>query len=56
MIWMEKGVYIVIVNGDFYGYEYVFCICNNLEWIEMVDLYVKVVIVNGEKGVVLCLD
>lgn len=53
MVRMEKGVYTVTVAGDLHGYEYVFCICNNSEWMETVDPYAKAVTVNGEKGVVL---
>ncbi|MDY7430255.1 type I pullulanase [Bacillus sp. V26] len=50
---MENGVYAVTVAGDLHGYEYVYRICNNLEWTETVDPYAKAVTVNGEKGVVL---
>lgn len=49
---MENGVYAVTVVGDLHGYEYVYRICNNLEWTETVDPYAKAVTVNGEKGVV----
>lgn len=49
----DHGVFAALVDGDLHGYEYMYRICNNLEWTETVDPYAKAVTINGEKGVVL---
>ncbi|MEC2306815.1 type I pullulanase [Bacillus atrophaeus] len=49
----DHGVFAALVDGDLHGYEYMYRICNNLEWTETADPYAKAVTINGEKGVVL---
>ncbi|WLR41150.1 type I pullulanase [Bacillus carboniphilus] len=52
----NKGVWTFEKKGNYEGYFYMFLVCVNLVWYELVDPYAKAVSINGEWGVVVDLS
>ncbi|MEW8987058.1 MAG: type I pullulanase, partial [Bacillus sp. (in: firmicutes)] len=53
---MERGIWVITVEGDLEGYHYTYLVCVNLQWREAVDPYVVAVTANGEQGVIIDLN